>query len=251
MKSILFQKVGCKRKPTTCFESEIREQFTGVMTSEHIEPWTYTNTRRTMANKKTTGIFARPTVIIFDRWMWISTFIRAKVQVETGESIGTSIQKCLRLELTKWMMLAFNRHGLKYKTILAKFLMSVQHLDESFASFHEELWALCDELIALRGEDVDGGKSDEPICAKHPRSVSEKRSKAVHRRERYERNLLHGCSRDSERCSQRTCGRGTILAHVPWERRVPKQASRGKGCKTEGIERQPTVTASRTVNVEG
>ena len=56
-------------------------------------------------------------------------------------------------QLKKWMELAFNRHGLKYETILAKFLVREQHADESFASYYEELWALCDELTALRGSD--------------------------------------------------------------------------------------------------
>ena len=51
------------------------------------------------------------------------------------------------------MELAFNRHGLKYETILAKFLTREQHSDKSFASYHEEFWALCDELTALRGAD--------------------------------------------------------------------------------------------------
>ena len=59
-------------------------------------------------------------------------------------------------KLKKRMELAFNRKGLKYETIHAKFLMREQHMDESFASYHEELWALCDEMTALRAaDDVD------------------------------------------------------------------------------------------------
>ena len=63
---------------------------------------------------------------------------------------------CEWSKLKKWMELAFNRQGLKYETIHAKFLMREQHMDESFASYHEELWALCDEMTALRAaDDVD------------------------------------------------------------------------------------------------
>ena len=53
-------------------------------------------------------------------------------------------------QLKKLMELAFNRPGFKYETIHAKFLLREQHQDESFASFHEELWTLCDEMSAIR-----------------------------------------------------------------------------------------------------
>ena len=45
---------------------------------------------------------------------------------------------CDWVQLKKWMELAFNRHGLKYEKIHAKFLLRDQRADESFASFHEE-----------------------------------------------------------------------------------------------------------------
>ena len=57
------------------------------------------------------------------------------------------------------MELAFNRHGFKYQTIHAKFLLREQHQDESFASFHEELWTLCDEMSAI----LPTGDKDERV----------------------------------------------------------------------------------------
>ena len=62
-------------------------------------------------------------------------------------------EACDWVQLKKWMELAFNRHGLKHETIHAKFLLREQRADESFASFHEELWALCDEMTALKAAD--------------------------------------------------------------------------------------------------
>ena len=60
---------------------------------------------------------------------------------------------CDWVQLKKWMELAFNRHGLKYETIHAKFLLREQRPDESFASFHEKLWALCEKMTALRATE--------------------------------------------------------------------------------------------------
>ena len=61
--------------------------------------------------------------------------------------------------MKKLIELAFNRHGFKYETINAKFLLREQHQDESLASFHEELWFLCDEMFAIRST----GDNDERV----------------------------------------------------------------------------------------
>ena len=64
-------------------------------------------------------------------------------------------------QLKKLMELAFNRHRWKYETIHAKFLLREQHQDASFASFHEELWTLCDEMSAIqptRDKDARGNE---------------------------------------------------------------------------------------------
>ena len=50
--------------------------------------------------------------------------------------------------MKKWMELAFNRRGLNYETMLAKFLILEQH---AYESFYEELCALCDGLTTLTG----------------------------------------------------------------------------------------------------
>ena len=78
-------------------------------------------------------------------------------------------------QLKKWMELAFNRHGLKYETVHAKFLLREQHQDESFASFHEELWTLCDELSAIRPtEHTDAGLNDMRVIDQFAQSLHDR-----------------------------------------------------------------------------
>ena len=52
--------------------------------------------------------------------------------------------------LKKCLETMFNRHNLKYSTLHGHFLFREQKCDESFSSFDNELWTLCDgDTIAI------------------------------------------------------------------------------------------------------
>ena len=100
-------------------------------------------------------------------------------------------------QLKKWMELAFNRHGLKYETILAKFLVREQHADESFASYYEELWALCDELTALRGaDDTDQALTETRVMNQFAQGIHDRLVRSDVKRYIAQHGMNNICSMD-------------------------------------------------------
>ena len=100
-------------------------------------------------------------------------------------------------QLKKWMELAFNRHGLKYDTIIAKFLVREQHADESFASYYEELWALCDELTALRGaDDTDQALTETRVMNQFAQGIHDRLVRSDVKRYIAQHGMNNICSMD-------------------------------------------------------
>ena len=102
----------------------------------------------------------------------MKSFLSSTVLKRVKNIFRNNVCDCSQLK--KWMELAFNRHGLKYETILAKFLVREQHADESFANY-EELWALCDMLNSLRGtDDTDQALTETRVLNQFAKGVHDR-----------------------------------------------------------------------------
>ena len=78
------------------------------------------------------------------------------IKLFMGPTALRMVKHYLKEEFCDWVALkkcletVFTRHTLKYSTLEANFLLREQKSDESFSSFFNNLWTLCDEMNAMK-----------------------------------------------------------------------------------------------------
>ena len=80
----------------------------------------------------------------------------SQIKLFMGPNALRMVKHILKEEFCDWVALkkclesVFDRHTLKYTTLHGHFLFREQKSDESFSSFFNNLWTLCDEMAAMK-----------------------------------------------------------------------------------------------------
>ena len=80
----------------------------------------------------------------------------SQIKLFMGPNALRMVKHYLKEEFCDWVALkkclksVFDRHPLKYSTLLGHFLFREQKSDESFSSFFNNLWTLCDEMASIQ-----------------------------------------------------------------------------------------------------